>query len=47
MSRRVTVVMADDNYKKLRSLQSKLIGKTQGSYSFSKVLNEIIKKGLK
>jgi len=37
----------DDNDKKLRQKQAKLITQTQSSYSFSRVLNEVLRKGLK
>jgi len=37
----------DDLDQKLRSRQSKLIRDTQGSYSFSKVLNDTLRKVLK
>ena len=33
--------------KKLRQLQAKLIQQEQSSYSYSKVINETIRKGLK
>lgn len=37
----------NDLDKKLRSRQAKLISETQGSYSFSRVLNEVLRKQLK
>ena len=37
----------DDIDKKLRLRQAKLIQQEQSSYSYSKVLNEIIRKALK
>lgn len=46
MKKRITVMIDDDNHKKLRNLQSKMIAKSEGTVSFSKVINETIKKGL-
>lgn len=37
----------DDLDKKVRLLQAKRISQKQTSYSFSKVLNEVIRKGFK
>ena len=37
----------DDLDKKLRTKQAKLISQTQGSYSYSKVINEIVRKSFK
>ena len=47
MSKRVTIMIDDDLDKKLRLRQSKLIAQEQTSYSYSKVLNEVIRKALK
>jgi len=47
MSRRVTIMIDEENYKKLRILQSKLLKQTNSSVSFSKVLNETVAIGLK
>ena len=47
MSRRITVMIDDENFKKLRILQSKLLKQTEASVSFSKVLNETISDCLK
>ena len=47
MSKRVTIIIDDDLDKKLRSLQAKMIQKEQSAYSFSKVVNETIRKTLK
>ena len=49
MSKRVTIVVSDENHKKLRSLQSKKIKKTNMPISFSEIVNntlrsEIMKK---
>ena len=46
-SKRVTIMIDDDLDKKLRIIQAKLISKNQTSYSYSKVLNETIRKVLK
>lgn len=37
----------DENDKKLRMLQAKMIQQSQSSISFSKVLNKVMRKGLK
>ena len=47
MARRVTIMLDDDLAKKLREKQSKLIKESTSSVSFSRVLNETIRKGLK
>lgn len=47
MPKRVTIMIDDDNDKKLRVLQAKLITKHQSSYSFSRTINEILRKTLK
>ncbi len=47
MSKRITIVMADDLDKMLRLKQAKLIEKYQTSYSYSRVLNDILRKELK
>ena len=47
MVKRVTIVLEDDLIKKLRDRQSKLIKESTKSVSFSRVVNEIIRKGLK
>ena len=46
MATRITIIMDDDNNKKLRALQAKMIKESDESVSFSRVINEIIKKGL-
>ncbi len=46
MARRTTVMIDDDLVKKLRERQAKLIKESINSVSFSKVLNEVIRKGL-
>lgn len=47
MAKRVTIMIDDDLDKKLRLRQAKLIQQEQTSYSYSKVLNETIRKILK
>ena len=47
MGRRVTIMIDEENFKKLRILQSKLLKQTELSVSFSKVLNETVAIGLK
>jgi len=47
MSKRITIVIDDDLDKKLRLRQARMIEKNQTSYSYSKVLNGVLKKYLK
>ena len=47
MSKRVTIMIDEDLDKKLRLRQAKLIQQEQVSYSYSKVINEILRKALK
>jgi len=47
MGERVTVVMDEDLMKKLRLRQAKMIQQEQASYSFSRALNDALRKGLK
>ena len=47
MSKRVTIVIDDDLDKKIRLRQSKMIQQNQTSYSFSKTLNDVLRKSLK
>ncbi len=44
---RITIMLDTDLDKTLRKLQAKKIIQVQGSYSFSKILNDIVRKGLK
>ena len=46
MSKRVTIMIEDDLDKKLRMRQAKLIQQEQSSYSYSRVLNEVIRKAI-
>ncbi len=47
MGRRVSIMLDDDIDKKLRLRQAKLIQQEQSSYSYSRVLNETLRKSLK
>lgn len=47
MSKRITIVMDNDNDKKLRAIQAKEIIKSVNSVSYSRVINDIIRKALK
>ncbi len=47
MAHRVTIMLDSDLSKKLRILQAKEITKTQGTCSFSKMLNDTLRKQLK
>ena len=44
---RVTIMLDDDLDKKLRMRQARMIQQEQGSHSFSKTLNEVLRKTLK
>ena len=47
MVRRVLILLDDELDKKLRRVQAKLIHKRKKSVSFSKVLNNAVRDGLK
>ncbi len=47
MPKRITIVLDDDLAKKLREKQAKQIKESAKSVSFSRVLNEHVRKGLK
>ena len=47
MTKRVTIMIDEDLDKKLRSRQAKMIIQEQTSYSYSKVLNDALRKVLK
>ena len=47
MARRITIVLDDNLVKKLREKQSKLIKESTSSVSFSGVVNEYVRQGLK
>ena len=46
MAKRVTIMIDDDLDKKLRMIQAKMIQTTSESVSYSKVINEMLKKGI-
>ncbi len=47
MSKRVTIMIDEDLDKKLRFRQAKLIQQEQSSYSYSKVVNDLLRRTLK
>ena len=47
MSKRITIMIDDDLDKKLRTYQAKQIEKIQKTYSYSKAINDILRKSLK
>ncbi len=47
MSKRITIMIDEDLDKKLRLRQAKMIQQEQASYSYSKVLNDALRKILK
>ena len=47
MSKRVTIMIDEDLDKKIRLRQAKMIQQEQASYSYSRVLNETLRKVLK
>jgi len=47
MSKRVTILLDHDLDKKLRLLQAKELAKSMESVSFSRTLNDVLRKGLK
>jgi hypothetical protein len=47
MGKRITVVLDDDLVKKLREKQAKLIRESAKSVSFSRVLNDTLRKRIK
>jgi predicted transcriptional regulator len=47
MSQRVTIILDDDLAKKLYEILAKQIKASTKSVSFSRVLNEVLRKGLK
>jgi len=47
MGQRITIVLDDDLVKKLREKQAKLIKESTQSVSFSRVVNETLRKGIK
>jgi len=47
MSERLTVMLNSDIAKKLRALQAKQIKESASTVSFSRIINEVLEKGLK
>ena len=47
MSERITIMLNGDIAKKLRSLQAKKIKESSSTVSFSRIVNEVLEKGLK
>lgn len=47
MAERITIMLNSDIAKKLRNLQSKKVKESASSVSFSRVINEVLEKGLK
>jgi len=47
MLKRITMMPGDNLATKLRKIQAEEIKKSDGSISFSRVVNETLKKGLK
>ena len=46
-AKRITVMIDDDLVKKLHEIQAKQIKESKASVSFSNVINEVLRKGLK
>jgi len=47
MAKRITIVIDDDLDKKIRLIQAKIISSTASSMSYSRVINDILRKNLK
>jgi len=47
MVKRITTILDEDLVKKLRLLQSKEIVKSTKSVSFSRIINDVVRKSLK
>ncbi len=47
MGKRITIILDDDLVKKLYEIQAKLIKQSTKSVSLSRVLNQVVRKGLK
>jgi metal-responsive CopG/Arc/MetJ family transcriptional regulator len=47
MGKRITILLDDDLLKKLHEIQAKKIKQSTKSVSFSRVVNEALRKGLK
>ena len=46
MSKRITIMIDDDIDKKLRQRQARMIQQTSETYSYSKTINDILRKSL-
>ena len=47
MSKRVTIMIDEDLDKKIRLMQAKIIQKESNHVSYSRVLNDLLRKGVK
>ncbi|WP_428325605.1 hypothetical protein [Nitrosopumilus sp.] len=47
MGERITIILNSELSKKLRNLQAKKLKESPSSVSFSRVINEVLEKGLK
>ena len=47
MGKRITIIIGDDLLKKLREIQAKQIKQSTKSVSFSRILNEVLRKNIK
>ncbi len=47
MKKRVTIMIDDDNDKKLRKLQARVIAEELDHYSYSAAINDVLRKALK
>ena len=47
LAKRITIMLDDDLVKKLHEIQAKQIKQSTKSVSFSRVLNEVLRKNLK
>jgi hypothetical protein len=44
VSKRVTIIIEDDIDKKLRQRQAKILQQTNQTYSYSKTINDVLRK---
>ncbi len=47
MNKRITIIIEDDIDKKLRIRQAKIIQQNMSSYSYSRIVNDTLRKALK
>ena len=47
MAERITIMLNSDIVRKLRALQAKKIKESSSTVSFSRIINEVLEKGLK